>query len=175
VKPLAVWQPDAKRFTEPQFCAAYPHPFLVYCVKAGALRPVDRTHGLTIDRAVVAPTPNKDLSSALDDYVALPVRSSSSGRSSEITLGCSHHCDLQINDVSVSKLHAYMAEDRTGWHIRDAASLTGTRVNDLEPGVEPLGSGDRISVGLIDLIFLMPAEVYNLIRRLDVGPRPPSK
>jgi hypothetical protein len=89
--------------------------------------------------------------------------------STGITLGCSSRCDVQVNDESVSALHALIERRRDTYSIMDNDSTTGTMVNDevLEKGEwRMLSSGDRVTLGYIDLTFLMPAEFYHLVRRL---------
>ena len=166
MNPLSAYRLDVAWMTVHEFAAAHPHPFVVLSV-AKALSPVDRTHGLTIDRMILPGADGARPASALDDYVVAPIKAVDSSRANkEITVGCSSHCDIRINDASVSKLHAYLVERADGWHVKDASSLIGTRVNDEEPGAAPLQPGDRISIGLIDLVFLMPSELYVLVRQL---------
>ena len=171
---------DSRAFTRDEFCAVHPYPFLVFSKKTTTLRPVAQTKGLTVDRLQLGPSPRpiSGASGALADYVAAPIRARTPGRRSvELTVGCSSMCDVQINDSSISKLHAYLVLERERWYIRDAQSLAGTKVNDHEPR-DALQSGDRISIGLVDLIFLDVPALYELLRRLDGGvskQTPPSK
>jgi hypothetical protein len=167
MKPLAEWQPEVKLLTVKDFCSLHIDPFLIHCESSGILRPVDQTRGLTMDRAIIADQHvNHAWSPALVDYKAVEVRAKDP-ECNEITIGCSSRCDIQLNDMTVSKHHAIFVRSQAGWVVRDASSLTGTRVNDIEPGSEPLCSGDRISFGVADLIFMMPREVYMLIKGLD--------
>lgn len=168
LRDLVAWRSDVERYSLDEFCRVHAHPLLVHCRTTGELQPVDRTHGLTIDRAIVTDRLDGGWSARLGDYAAAEVVARNPARSTDITIGCSSHCDIQLNDASVSKLHALMSREIDGWHVRDASSLTGIRVNDAEPGLEPLVSGDRISIGLVELIFLLPPEVYRLVRGLGV-------
>jgi hypothetical protein len=176
VKPLAEWALDARLLVEAEFCNVHRYPFLLFSMQSTHLRPVSETRGLTMDRLQVGSGPKPISGSMLEDYVAAEVVSLRPTPTIEITLGCSSMCDVQINDSSVSNLHAYFWLDHGRWFVRDAASLTGTKVNDGDPS-EPLLSGDRISIGLVDLIFLDASALYQLVRRLDTGapkqtPRP---
>ncbi len=61
--------------------------------------------------------------------------------------------DLVLNDTNVSRRHADLKRDASGWHIEDLGSTNGTRVNGLRVDKADLHSGDTISVGLITLSF----------------------
>jgi hypothetical protein len=177
MRPLADWRSDAARLSAEEFCTLHRYPLLIHCKTSGELQPVDQTHGLTIDRAIISDRrdDNSRWSAALSDYGAFVVKTRQAGRSVDVTIGCSSQCDIQIDDISISKLHALMIEDRSGWHVRDASSLTGVRVNDTDVGDDPSGfgdplcSGDRITFGVVDLIFLLPREVFQLVRGLNPG------
>ena len=171
MRPLADWRSDAGRLSAEEFCTLHTHPLLIHCKTSGELHRVDQTQGLTIDRAMISDRrdDNSRWSAALSDYGAFVVKTRQPGRSVDVTIGCSSQCDIQIDDVSISKLHALMIEDRSGWHVRDASSLTGVRVNDSDVGDDPLCSGDRITFGVVDLIFLLPREVFQLVRGLNPG------
>jgi hypothetical protein len=168
VRPLADWRYDANRLDEIEFCAAHPHPLLVHCTTGYQLRPVERI-GLTIDRAVLAPSSRPAMAaSGLDDYRAALVKPRAGRRGFQLAIGCELDCDIHIDDVTVSTLHAHMTQDRHGnWYVQDAGSTTGTHVNDRDPcETQVLRSGDRISLGMVDLVFYLPSQVYHLIRRL---------
>lgn len=166
---LASWQPDAKALAAAEFCARHPHPVLVRCDTSSPLHPNEQTRGLTIDRVVIADRRGgtRPWSNTVGDYVAYEVRARHPERTADITIGCSSACDIQLDDTSVSKLHATLSATQAGWLVRDVSSLVGVRVNDFEPTEAPLASGDRITIGTVDLLFLMPREVHTLLRRLQ--------
>ena len=88
---------------------------------------------------------------------------------SRISLGCSSRCDVQVNDESVSAVHAFIRRQGGLCSILDGDSTTGTMVNDevIEKGEwRALASGDRVTLGFVDLIFLMPTEFYHFVHRL---------
>jgi hypothetical protein len=91
------------------------------------------------------------------------------GADGRVSLGCSSRCDVQVNDESVSAVHAYISQRSEGYAILDNDSTTGTMVNDevISRGEwRLLGSGDRVTVGYVDLIFLLPVEFYHFVERL---------
>ena len=168
MRPLADWLADANHCEELEFCSVHPYPLLVHITTGYKLRPVERM-AMTIDRAVLAAATRPVTSpSAIDDYLALEVRSQGRVRTFQLSVGCGPNCDIQINDVTVSNVHAYMTQDRHGnWYVQDASSTTGTHVNDRDPGeTQVLVSGDRISFGMVDFTFLLPSQAYHLVRRL---------
>lgn len=46
-----------------------------------------------------------------------------------ITIGRDDHCDVHLNDVAVSRVHAELFHDGCAWCIRDAGSSNGTLLN----------------------------------------------
>ena len=168
--PLSEWRSLVAGATRAEFVAAHAHPFLVLSL-AKPLSPVSGgTQGLTIDRMILPGSGDAQSPIGLANYLVAAVKSSEASRAKEVTIGCSSHCDVQINDTSVSKLHAYLVHKADGWHVSDASSLAGTRVNDEDPGASPLQSGDRISIGLVDLVFLLPDELFVLVQQLSKTP-----
>lgn len=78
---------------------------------------------------------------------------------------------MQINDSSISKIHAYFEVDGAKHLVWDNDSSAGTQKNDeiLEPGrLQPLQSGDRVTFGMIDLTFLPADDFYRLVRQLYI-------
>ncbi|MBL0217192.1 MAG: FHA domain-containing protein [Myxococcales bacterium] len=169
MRELRAWLADANRLDEAAYCAAHPYPLLVHATTGYQLRPITRTVMMTMDQAVldVARRPAQP-PSALDDYVAFAVRGARGVPGFQVTIGCADESDIVINDVTVSKLHATLMQDRRGhWYIQDAGSTTGTHVNDQDPSeTQILVSGDRVSLGMVDLVFYLPSQAYQLIRRL---------
>ena len=55
---------------------------------------------------------------------------------------------LQLPDTRVSRKHAELVQDETGWRIRDCGSRFGTFVNDNKVEECPLKPGDRILIRL---------------------------
>ena len=159
-----------RELTEDQFRERGPYPFLLHSLETGPLVPTDATRGVTIDRLVLSDDPKKrglNKASQEDAYTVFVIQPRNP-KDDRVTVGCSSTCDMQINDESVSTLHAYLEHKGAGYFIRDNDSAAGTEVNDelLDSGESrELSSGDRITLGLVDLMFLMPAEFYHFVRR----------
>jgi hypothetical protein len=168
VFPLADWRTDADRLDELAFCKAHPYPLLVHHTAGYKLRPLVDRAAMTIDRAVLGSRGKPTVPSSIDEYLAVPVRPISHVQSFELAVGCGDVCDIHIDDVTVSNIHAFLMQDRRGnWYLRDAGSTTGTHVNDQDPQpTQVLVTGDRISFGMVDTVFYLPGPAYALIRRL---------
>jgi hypothetical protein len=167
MKLLSHWLKDANALDELEYCAKHPYPILVHNTGTYQLRPVSRVMA-TIDRAVLSPMRRGYMPSAIDEYMAVPVRSHIGGNTFELTIGCLANCDIQIDDVTVSKVHALMTKDARGyWYVQDVGSTTGTHVNELDTDpTRPLQSGDKVAFGMVETTFHLPASAYALVRRL---------
>ena len=60
---------------------------------------------------------------------------------------------IVLRDPNVSRSHAELTHDGTGWRITDLNSTNGTLVNDVDVTSCPLQDGDLITVGLVNLEF----------------------
>ena len=167
MKMLSSWLKDANALDELAYCAKHPYPILVHNTSTYQLRPVSRIMA-TIDRAVLSPVRRGYMPSSIDEYMGVPVRSRVGANTFELTVGCLANCDIMIDDVTVSNVHAVMTKDARGfWYVQDVGSTTGTHVNDLDTDpTKPLQSGDRIAFGMVELTFHLPASHYALVRRL---------
>lgn len=146
------------------FLSQHPYPFLVHAT--GELHGLDpeRRDDLTSDRLVLE-RPRQALHESMQVAAVVP-RDLDSDR---VTIGVSTTCDVLLDDASVSKRHAYFEELDGVWRIFDADSSAGTQVNNepLEPGASRvLVSGDRITLGYVEMMFLAPEGFYDLISGL---------
>ncbi len=158
-----------KSLSEEEFCRRSPFPFLLHSAETGPLVPTDATRGVTIDRLVLDdPQQRGGLDRTQDASYTVFVLQPQDPGAKRLTVGCSSICDVQINDESVSKQHAAFARDQEGYSVQDLDSAAGTQVDDevLEPGrAQRLQSGSRITLGLVDLVFLPPGDFYHFVRR----------
>lgn len=69
-------------------------------------------------------------------------------------IGRQRDCDIAIEDNAVSRQHCLIQKRGDRWQIDDQQSRNGTYVNDLAVNMTYLSSGDRITFGNIDVIFL---------------------
>jgi hypothetical protein len=135
-----------------------------YCSKCGALLLKDEHGGST----TVTYTPEEladEEGGALDDVriegTALVVRSGG-GRSGEtfpldadrVEIGRSPESDVFLDDVTVSRSHAVLVKDESGYSIEDGGSLNGTYVNRRRVEKAKLEDGDEVQIGKYRLTYL---------------------
>jgi hypothetical protein len=71
-----------------------------------------------------------------------------------VTIGRSPDCDIFLDDVTVSRLHAVVASRPDGTWVEDQQSLNGTFVNRARVEETRLTDTDEIQVGRYRLTFL---------------------
>jgi hypothetical protein len=133
-----------------------------YCARCGALLVKDE--GGTESTQTFTPDDGDDSpADALEDLgvkgPALVVRSGG-GRAGEMfavegetTIGRSPDCGIFLDDVTVSRKHAVLAERGNGFFIEDQGSLNGTFVNRKRVESGQLEDGDELQVGKYRLTF----------------------
>lgn len=87
-----------------------------------------------------------------------------------ITVGRTGNNDIELDDASVSRFHAWFQIDPQSavWHICDAESSNGTWCNQqrLSPRrPAPLNDGTLVTIGHVDLTFMMPATFQPWMKR----------
>ncbi len=135
-----------------------------YCSKCGALLLREEGSGST----TVTYTPEEltdEESGTLEDMriegTALVVRSGG-GRSGEtfpleadrVEIGRSPESDVFLDDVTVSRTHALLVKDETGYSVEDGGSLNGTYVNRRRVERARLEDGDEVQIGKYRLTYL---------------------
>lgn len=68
------------------------------------------------------------------------------------TIGRDDSCDVTIDSTTVSRKHAVLLVRDTTWWIYDLGSTNGTRVNGKRASELPIGPGDRVRIGTIDVL-----------------------
>ena len=133
-----------------------------YCSKCGALLVADDPSDTTL--TLRPEEVEEDDGPAIEglEGPALVVRSGG-GRAGEhflprgdrTTIGRSPDCDVFLDDVTVSRRHAVLAEQDRTFTIEDLGSLNGTFLNRRrieEPG--KLENGDELQIGKYRLAFI---------------------
>jgi hypothetical protein len=105
---------------------------------AGAQRPA-QTPNQTIVRARLVDTTNRRT------YNLATAR---------LIIGREHTCDIALPDINASRSHAELKYEPQGvWRITDLGSTNGTRVNGREITSHTLRPGERITIGMTNLVF----------------------
>ena len=74
------------------------------------------------------------------------------GRSSW-TIGRSPSCDLTINHITISAIHAVITCDNGDWQVEDRQSTNGTTLNGKRVESKQIKDGDRVGFGKVHLVF----------------------
>jgi hypothetical protein len=71
-----------------------------------------------------------------------------------LTIGRSPHSDLFLDDVTVSRHHARVLRDESGFSVEDLNSLNGTYINRKRIERHRLSDGDELQIGKFKLAFM---------------------
>ena len=79
----------------------------------------------------------------------------------ELTVGRSPQCDIFLNDMTVSRMHARLVREQDCYVIVDENSFNGVWVNNTNVERKALASGDFIQIGSFCLIYEENATLPN--------------
>ncbi len=104
------------------------------------------------------PTENMASPSLLDEATFSIVKGPQVGNvfhlsADELTIGRSPQCDIFLNDMTVSRMHATMRRTSAGYEIVDADSFNGLWVNNLNVKDALLKDGDVVQIGTFCLVY----------------------
>jgi len=158
------------RLSNAEYCRLYRQPALLHSGLDAGLAPIENGDSPTIDRLVLGDEPpaSSAAQSRAEAFTVFMVPAVTK-RPDQVGIGSGPASEVRINDRSLSAVHAVLERRGDGYQLRDADSAAGTQVNDqlLAPGERrALSSGDRIGLGCVDLIFLMPREFHLFVQRL---------
>lgn len=71
----------------------------------------------------------------------------------ELTIGRSPQCDIFLNDMTVSRMHATLKREGAGYRIIDHDSFNGLWVNNLNVRDALLQNGDTVQIGTFCLVY----------------------
>jgi hypothetical protein len=97
-----------------------------------------------------------------------------------ITIGRTGNNDVVLNDVTISRFHAFFKDKRDMWVVCDAGSKNGTAVDgsDLEARKEAqVNSGQTVRLGDVDVEFYTAGDLYDVLSgddTIDGGDTGPS-
>jgi hypothetical protein len=72
---------------------------------------------------------------------------------SRVVVGRSREADIVLADPNVSRRHAELRRDESGWQVVDLGSTNGIKVNGRRVDQAGLTPGDQITIGVTDLTF----------------------
>lgn len=72
-----------------------------------------------------------------------------------VTVGRGQESSIFLDDVTVSRKHAEIMRERSGYRIRDIGSLNGTYVNRVRVDAVDLRNGDEIQIGKYRFRFVI--------------------
>jgi len=71
-------------------------------------------------------------------------------------IGRAEHCQIILDDPSVSSEHARLSPSADGWQVANLLSSNGTFINDVKISTAVLKHGDRLRLGRVELILHDP-------------------
>jgi pSer/pThr/pTyr-binding forkhead associated (FHA) protein len=74
-------------------------------------------------------------------------------RKPSVVIGRSKECDIRVSDPNVSRRHAEIRHEGSGYWIVDLGSTNGLAVNGRQLKRSKLDEGDRITLGSTELVF----------------------
>lgn len=136
---------------------------LTSTINLGALRSVSDHVSALLDRA----TENeRDVIAALPSGSAMLIVLSGPSRGARFlinsdltTIGRSTDNDIFLDDVTVSRKHAEIFREGSGYSVRDCGSLNGTYVDGKIESISPLSDGMELHIGKFKMHFFIGGKV----------------
>ena len=147
----------------------------VYCTECGFQNPETANYcsrcGALLERSDAGETTQAFDAAEVDELVREPVEGlegpalvvrSGGGRAGEsfpltrarTRVGRSPDCEIFLDDVTVSRNHAELAEENGSFFVEDKGSLNGTFVNRRRIERAPIENGDELQIGKYRMTFL---------------------
>jgi len=155
---LSTLLPELDLRDEVAFARAHPHPWLLREPTAWHATHPDGNQTWLMPATVAAPLEGSALAIALEPVVR---------EATQITLGRSPSCDLQIEEGTVSQVHLIFRQVEDGWTVEDAGSTNGTWLDGvrMEKAVpQRLVEGARLQTAQVLFTFASSSGVW---RRLE--------
>jgi hypothetical protein len=154
------WGDVALSQTRDQFIAVYRHPFLYSTQKLQRPERPQRT-----EISVTAQIPLSEMGRDLSPPTVYAISKVQSAFPSMITIGRTANNDVVIDDVQVSRFHAFFRLNGALWELADAGSSNGTLVgrNRLQPkgAAVQVKPGDILRFGGLEFVFMTPSATWD--------------
>ena len=69
------------------------------------------------------------------------------------SIGRASSCDVEIDHITVSGMHAIISREEGNWSFEDQKSTNGSRLNGKSISAGAINDGDVLSVGKVELLF----------------------
>ena len=159
----------ARANSRARFIELCPYPFLL------GMPQLSRPHqpGRTIlvsqqDREALLSTPRKRRPSSETTLIVLPVRKVQEAFASMITVGRTSNNDVVIEDVQVSKFHAFFRISGDQLELADAGSRNGTFIGKLrleaKGAARPVRAGETVRFGHLEFVFVDAGPCWDRLR-----------
>jgi hypothetical protein len=168
--PLSIYQQLCERYGPDEFAAKYPSAVLLH-LSLGSQMLSSSSPRETLFRGQGMGKRRRSRRAGGSPYVAYRLRRKSKRLSttSRVSIGFLRTNDVVIQEASVSRVHAYIENGLGGYSIIDAGSSNGVKLNDtaLTLGrATPIRSGDRVSLGNVSTLFLLPKDLHKFVRKV---------
>jgi len=134
-------------------------------------QPGDTQERICLSESAEARRPDQRLLK-VSAYMVYPLTSVKKAAGAALLVGCARHCDVRIEEASVSREHAWIAYRGDACYIKDNSSTTGTFINDirLEPDIErKLAAWHRVRLGRLELTYFDAPEFYRFVKRFSTS------
>jgi pSer/pThr/pTyr-binding forkhead associated (FHA) protein len=151
------------------FCTTYPYPWLLYAGDRNDLRrPGDPGSSDSSPAAASAQNaPRREM-------LAFAVQQTRSSEAHTVALGSDPSADVVIPDEMVAERHAFIREERGEFFLAPGPEakiaplkLNKAPVSAADPKGVPLRSGDVVALQDLELLFLSPKGMYELVQQID--------
>jgi hypothetical protein len=169
--PISYYRRMCQQWDVREFAQRHPEPVLVQ-IAIGSQMVAASSPRETLYRGQGLGTRRRSKRASGSAYLAYRVKKKRRAADSRMSIGFLRSNDVVIHEASVSRVHAYIQRGAEGYLIIDAGSTHGVKVNDvkLELGrAAPLRSGDRVLIGNVSALFLLPEDLHSFVRRVVGG------
>lgn len=162
---LGDYRKDASQLAPAAFVAAHAPAFLLHHGPLGTLRVAPQDKGTLVGQP---PAGSRHPFRPHSDFLVFPLRATRPD--ADITVGRGAINDVVIPEATVSVYHAVVRIGSDGrYFLQDCSSKNGTLCNDRpvptqdQGGWSPIGTGDRIHFGTLDMTFLEADQFRQLV------------